>query len=66
MLRGGVPGLQIGGVAAGSRFVNLRRGPGPVPLSRSGAAGVGPRAAKMPVKSLSDAFRIDDAIWNPF
>ena len=70
---GGVPTPQLGTGGAGSLFVNQ-----PCPPERSLYSGQdAPRsgqdafksaliASKMPIERLSDAFNVEDAIWNRF
>ena len=63
----------MGGVGAGRVFVNRPRPPGRFLYSgqdtlRSGQDAIKSAiiASKIPVKRLSDAFSVDDAIRNPF
>ena len=68
---GGVPTPQIGGAAPGLRFVNHPRRPAgslysgqDAPRSGQDAFKSAIIASKIPVKRLSDAFSVDDAIRN--
>ena len=68
-----MPTPQIGGGGAGPRFVNRTRPPAgslysgqDAPMSGQDAFKSAIIASKIPVKRLSDAFSVDDAIRNAF